>query len=476
MPQKSNRRTLAGTDAHTAGLETLPSMTVLLKEAATSGLIKCYGDGAVKMAIRQALDESRSALLAGKGTVVPAVPQLIERAEQTLSRLCDTDKARAVNATGILLHTGLGRAPLCDDALRRLSSFDHYSPLQVDLASGKRSLREERIERILQELTGCEAATVVNNNAAATMLVLNTLANGKEAVISRGQLIEIGGEFRIPDVMARSGTIMREVGTTNRTHLRDYESIIADVTGVIVHVHTSNYTIKGFTGTPSIRELCEMRRKVNPVLPVLDDIGSGALVSLLEFGLPDEPLVKESLVAGADLVCFSGDKLIGGPQSGIICGKRQLIEKIRKNPFARMFRICKMTVSALEATLLHFLNGTYRSAIPLYRMLSVDIVTLEAEAKRVMKEVGPFAGMSMEIVDELSYVGSGSAPDQGIPSKVLRVSGIDGKRDPTKTAATLRSSSPPILCRVAKDALLFDMRTLLPGDAELLTAALRKIL
>jgi len=275
----------------------------------------------------------------------PCGEEIAAELEHRLVRLCQPQGRRAINASGILLHTGLGRAPLADDAAAALAGTTRYSVLQASLESGDRSLREEKIQRLLIELTGCEAATVVNNNAAATMLILHTLAAGREVIISRGQLIEIGGSFRMPDVMSRSGAILREVGTTNRTHVRDYEEAINERTAAIMHVHTSNYRVRGFAGAPDIGELVELGRRRD--VAVIDDLGSGAIVPLAEFGIGNEPLVKDSIAAGADVVCFSGDKLICGPQAGIICGKKPIIERIRRSAFARMFRVCKLTLAGL---------------------------------------------------------------------------------------------------------------------------------
>jgi L-seryl-tRNA(Ser) seleniumtransferase len=377
-----------------------------------------------------------------------------------------------VNATGILLHTGLGRAPLCEDALAALQGLGRYSLLQADVATGGRSLREEKIERLLVELTGCEAATVVNNNAAATMLVLNTLAAGREVVVSRGQLVEIGGSFRMPDVMARSGAVMREVGTTNRTRLSDYEAAVGERTGAILHVHTSNYRIRGFSWTPPVGELVELARRLAasrapaaPV-PVIDDLGSGALVRLSEFGIEDEPLVRDSIAAGVAVACMSGDKLISGPQAGIAVGRREVIEAARSNPLARAFRVCKMTLAALEATLVHFVNGTWREAIPFYRLLARSLEELDACAAEAAGALSHVKGVTCEVLDDVSYVGSGAAPDQGIATRVVAVRSAHVGAD--ELARRLRTGVPSIFARVRDDAVLFDMRTVMPEETDAL--------
>ena len=375
-------------------LRAIPAVGDFLASAAGRELGERFGSGALKLELRAVLEEHRNAILKGRRGTAPSLAEVAGELEPQLTRLTQPGGRRAINATGIMLHTGLGRAPLCAAAITAMQVAAGYTPLQANLESGDRSLREEKVQRLLQELVGCEAATMVNNNAAATMLVLHTLAGGvggsagKEVIISRGQLIEIGGSFRMTDVMAQSGAVVREVGTTNRTHLRDYEGAINEKAGAIIHVHTSNYRIRGFTSTPEVGELAVLARKYH--LPLIADVGSGALVPLSEYGISDEPLVKESLAAGggADIACFSGDKLISGPQAGIICGKAAWIEKIRKSPYARMFRVCKLTLAGLEATLLEFLNGTYRREIPFYRMLGRKIEDLEVEARAVAEGVG----------------------------------------------------------------------------------------
>ena len=336
-------------------LRTIPSVTQVLTSEPGRELAREFGHGLTTFELRSFLDDLRRDIRGGAIESMLSLEQLADELRLRLARLSQAAGRRAINATGILLHTGLGRAPLCREAIDAIAACHGYSVLQASLESGDRSLREAAVQRILIELTGCEAATIVNNNAAATMLILNTLAAGKEVIISRGQLIEIGGSFRMTDVMAQSSATLREVGTTNRTHLRDYENAISDRTGAIIHVHTSNYRIRGFASTPDVPELVELGRRHN--ISVIDDLGSGALVPLREFGLTDEPLVRDSIAAGIDVACFSGDKLICGPQSGIICGRAAAIERIRKNPFARMFRVGKLTLAALQATLIHFLNA-----------------------------------------------------------------------------------------------------------------------
>ena len=449
-------------------LRSLPAVADFLSAAAGGELISRFGEGAVKLELRQLLDDLRVEIRAGE-RIVPldheAIAQLLS---PRLLRLTDPIGRRAINASGILLHTGLGRAPLCDEATDALAATNRYSILQTSLDRGDRSLREEKVQRMLMALVGCEAATVVNNNAAATMLILHALAAGKEVVISRGQLIEIGGSFRMTEVMAQSGAILREVGTTNRTHLRDYESAIGPNTGAIIHVHTSNYRIRGFTGTPDIRELVALGRKHD--IPVIDDLGSGAIVPLRTWGISDEPLVADSLAAGADVACFSGDKLICGPQSGIICGKKPFIERIRKSPYARMFRVCKLTLAGLESTLVHFLNKTHTRAIPFYRMLSRSMEELRADADRLAEMLRDLPDLSAMVDQDISYVGSGSIPDEGIPTHVLRIT--HRTLEAGELARRLRQGIPSVFGRLSDRALVLDMRTLFEGEPELISRAL----
>ncbi len=453
-------------------LRQIPSVSDFLQSEAGMRLGESFGEGLLKLELRAALGELRSGLQIGGRATIPETDELAELLRSRLGHAVGPGGRRVINATGILLHTGLGRAPLCADALASLAGAGRYSLLQNDPETGGRSLREQKIERMLVALTGCEAATVVNNNAAATMLILKTLAAGREALVSRGQLVEIGGAFRLPDVMAQSGATMREVGTTNRTHLRDYESAISDSTAAIIHVHTSNYRVRGFCGAPDVAELCELGRKRG--VPVVDDLGSGALVPLSGFGLADEPLVADSIAAGADAVCFSGDKLICGPQSGIICGRKETVARLRKDPLARMFRVCKLTIAALEDTLAHFLNDTYRQHLPFYRMLCRALAELDAAAGALAGRLEGLSTAEVAVSEELAYIGSGSLPQQGIPSRAV------GLRPKTcsvdELARRLRTGLPAVFGRSSENRLLLDLRTIFPDELELLAGRVREAL
>jgi L-seryl-tRNA(Ser) seleniumtransferase len=379
----------------------------------------------------------------------------------------------AINATGIVLHTGLGRAVLSKQAVDAiLDVATGYCNLATDLESGQRGSRHVHFTSLLCELTGAEDATVVNNNAAATMLVLNTLAAGKEVIVSRGQLVEIGGSFRMPDVMASSGAILREVGTTNKTHLRDYANAINENTGAILRVHMSNYRIVGFFEEPGIVELTDLAHKHD--LPVIDDLGSGALVELSDYGVESEPMIRDSIRAGVDAACFSGDKLIGGPQCGIVVGKKTAIEAMKKNPLARALRIGKLETAALEATLRLFLEpGRINENHPTYRMLSMKPDQIGRRARAMAKKLGGIAA-EVTVIDGSSQVGSGSVPAEMLPTKLVSVR--PRKMSADCLARRLRYSDTPVFARIHQEAVLFDPRTIQPGEEATVVGALREML
>jgi L-seryl-tRNA(Ser) seleniumtransferase len=466
----------------------IPSLDALLAEPAVGPLIDRFGREAVVTAARSALDDVRAAIASSQPgadevhapSLSPApdlsAPALVNRLGERLERRFAPSLAPAVNATGVIMHSGLGRAVLpaaAGEALAAVASG--YSTLALDLGSGKRAPRDRHVEGLLCELTGAEAAAVANNNAAATVLILNTLALGKEVVVSRGQLVEIGGSFRMPDVMATSGAVLREVGTTNKTHLRDYDAAVTGSTGAILRVHHSNYRIVGFAEEPSIEELAALGRARG--VPVVDDLGSGALVDLAPFGLATEPLVQASVRAGADVVCFSGDKLIGGPQSGIIVGKSSWIQKIRKNPLARAFRCGKLSLAALESTLKLFLApDKLVERHPIYRMLALTPEELGRRAKKLAAALRKSLPSSVVVAveDGASQVGSGAVPVETLPSKVLAVR--SPALAPEELARRLRFARPPIFARIHKDAVLFDLRTIQPGEEALVERALAELM
>jgi L-seryl-tRNA(Ser) seleniumtransferase len=453
-------------------LRQIPSVSEFLNSEAGGELCAEFGEGLVKLQLRAELESLRGEVRGGTREAVPATVEIAAAMRPRLLRAAAPEGRRAINATGIVLHAGLGRAPLPAEALAALGGTGGYTLLETDPETGGRSRREEVVERMLVALTGCEAATVVNNNAAATMLMLNTLSEGREAIVSRGQLIEIGGDFRMPEVVARSGAVMRAVGATNRTHLRDYEAAIGRQTGVIVHVHSANYRVRGFSGAPGIEELCALGRSRS--LPVVDDLGTGALVPLSEFGLSDEPLVRDSVSAGAALTCFSGDKLICGPQAGIICGTREAIRRVRENSLARMLRPCRLTFAALEAALLHFVNGTHREGLPLYRMLSRPVGELEAAAAETAGQLAGVGGLEVSVIESRAGVGIGSPPEGGGASRAVELAPLGISVE--ELARRLRAGVPAVFGRVSDDRLLLDLRTVFPRETEALVRRVREAL
>ena len=374
---------------------------------------------------------------------------------------------RTINATGVVVHTNLGRSPLADDAVENLLNIaSRYSNLEFDLSKGTRGSRYSNVEDILCEISGAEAAMVVNNNAGAVFLCLETIARDKKIIVSRGELVEIGGSFRIPDVMAKSGGILKEVGTTNRTHLKDYESAIENDTGLLLKVHKSNYSIVGFTAEVSLEDLVALGARYQ--IPVMEDLGSGTFVDFSKYGLLKEPTVQESVAAGADVITFSGDKLLGGPQAGIIVGKKDLLNDIKKNPMTRALRIDKLTLAALESTLRYYRNiDTVMGSIPTLRMLSLPFDHIETNAKelgKMLENIGD-TRMSVKLINLSSRAGGGALPLLNLPSKGVgvEIQGISAN----SIEEYLRNNDLPVIGRIEDDIFIMDLRTV--QDDELLT-------
>jgi len=449
----------------------LPSVTVLLESPRIQTLIAEYSRPLAMDAIRATLDGFRRDAATGSQPLSPdEVVREIER------RLLSEEKERlrpVVNATGVILHTGLGRAALPQRAVDALASLNRCVNLEIDLGTGGRGKRNPATEALLTTLTGAEAAVVVANNAAATFLILAVFAAGKEVIISRGQMIEIGGSFRLPDCIQQSGATMVEVGTTNKTHLCDYENALTENTAVILRCNPSNYRIVGFTQSVTNAELASLKKQRPFIL--VDDLGCGALVNLEAYGLPREPTVQDSVAAGADLVCFSGDKLIGGPQAGVIVGRMDLIAQIKKHPLARMVRVGKLTNMALEHTLRLFLTPeTLAETNPTYRMLATPVAELRRRATRIKKGiVKRGVALNVALEEAQSATGGGTLPATPIRTCVLAVA--CGAHSPDRLAALLRGNEPPIIPRVAGDKVLLDMRTLLKGDEKIIVEALARI-
>jgi L-seryl-tRNA(Ser) seleniumtransferase len=375
-----------------------------------------------------------------------------------------------VNATGVILHTNLGRAPIARKAIEHISEIaGRYSNLEYDLEAGERGKRDTHTDRLFAELIGAERTLVVNNNAAAVFLTLNTLAEGGEVIVSRGELIEIGGSFRIPDICAGSGAILKEVGTTNRTRLADYAAVISEKTRALMRVHPSNFRIVGFTERPALEDLAALAQKHH--LPLIEDLGSGCLVDLTALGIRDEPPAGESLKRGVDVVTFSGDKLLGGPQAGLIAGKREFLDRIRKNPLFRALRVDKLTISALEATVRLYLDGNL-DAIPALRMIRISVGELAERAQALARKLTEISSLAVTVEDGESVVGGGSAPGQSLPSKLVAVRHTRLGALDLETA--LRRNAPPVIARVESDRLLLDLRTVFEDqDAEIIHAFAR---
>ena len=484
-------------------LRQLPSVNELLQHA--NGLLKIEGHQRTVQALRIALESVRTAIK--QGAPLPTAAEIIGQARSALQASLDTRHSPLVNATGVIIHTNLGRAPLSTAAqAAMLAAAQDYSPLEFDMQSGQRGKRGAHVEQLLCEITGAEAALIVNNCAFATVLMLGALAAGKGVLISRGQLVEIGGGFRVPDVMKQSGAILIEVGTTNRVHRRDYEDALEDgrqttddgrsttedfagtTVGAILRVHSSNFKIIGFTSEVSLEELVEVAHAQSPQAPraplhplrlapyVLDDLGSGALYDTAQFGLSHEPTVQESVQAGADVVAFSGDKLLGGPQAGILVGKREAIERCRKHPLARAFRADKFTLAALGATLLHYARGEAQRAVPIVRMMALTKDAIRARAEWMREALGGWAlerGLTLGLVDGESTVGGGSLPGETLPTVVLALgNSTDGTFDSRWTGSPFTAESVlvalrevGVIGRIKDGRVLLDLRTVLDDGA-----------
>ncbi|MBN1680871.1 MAG: L-seryl-tRNA(Sec) selenium transferase [Anaerolineae bacterium] len=440
-------------------LRNLPGIDALLRDSGE--LAARHGHDRTVCALRHVVEQARQAFLSG--TRMPDSAALITQAAALLDRETRPTLRPVINASGVIIHTNLGRAPLSEAAQAAVQAMGGYSTLEYDLEPGVRGKRDRHLERLLVDVTGAEAGMVVNNNASAVLLALTALAQGREAVISRGQLIEIGGSFRVPDVMQQSGAIMIEVGTTNRTWLRDYASAITDNTAVIVRAHASNFQIVGFTEAVPLVDLAALAHEHG--LIVLDDIGSGALIDTARFGLSHEPMAQESLAAGADLVMFSGDKLLGGPQAGIIIGRADLIDMLKQHPLARAVRADKLCLAGLSATLEHYRRGDALDRVPVWRMISLPPDVLRERAERWAAAVGG------DVIQSESTVGGGSLPGDTLPTWALSPR-VD---QPNAAAAQLRRNDPPVIARVAHDRLLLDPRTVLPGQDEPLLAAVKAL-
>lgn len=438
------------------GLRGLPSVDAVLRDAAAAGLLDRFARPSVAGAVRAVLADTRHALTEGAAVPHPAV--LLARVRERLEALAAPALRRVVNASGVVLHTNLGRALLAEPAIAAVAvAAAEPVNLELDLATGERGLREDHVAAALCAVSGAEAATVVNNNAAAVLLALNTLAEGREVIVSRGELVEIGGGFRLPEVLAKSGAVLREVGTTNRTHPGDVESAIGPRTALLLKVHPSNYRITGFTAAVSLQALVEIGARHR--VPVMEDLGSGALIDLAAHGVPHEPVVAERLRCGADVVTFSGDKLLGGPQAGIAVGRQRHLAAMQRNPLARALRCDKLTLAALEATLrLYRTAPDLGTALPTLRWLTRPLAELEQlgrdAALALRATLGP--AYEIELIDSACEVGSGAQPTAPLPSKAITIT--HAQRAPLAIAAAFRAADPPIIGRVHGERFVLDLR------------------
>jgi L-seryl-tRNA(Ser) seleniumtransferase len=456
-----------------ARLRAIPSVDELLNRAHLQALAKTAGLGTVTQVARGVLGDLRARLKneASSGEAALDLPELEAQVTAEVEKILAPSLRRVINATGVVLHTNLGRAPLSAEAAARMAETStRYSNLEYDISTGARGKRDVHTGRLLAELVGAEAAIVVNNNAAAVFLVLNTLAKGAEVVVSRGELIEIGDGFRIPDIMAESGAALREVGTTNRTRIRDYERAINDRTRLLLRVHPSNFRITGFTERPSLEELVALGRRFQ--IPVFEDLGSGCLADLAAAGIA-EPLARASCEAGVSLVSFSGDKLLGGPQAGIIAGGKEMVERVRRNPLFRALRVDKLTIAALEVTLKAYLRGAFDD-IPVLRMIRAPANEIARRAGRFVEQLRASLpeDAAAAVQPGFSVVGGGSTPDQQLPTHLVSI------RSRRHSAARLEerlrqpASGATVIARIEDDCLVLDLRTVFPDEESLLASAL----
>jgi len=464
-------------DFRTQYLQNLPAAGKIIQRPEVKEILEKHPRSLVMQAINDTKSELRDSIFKSESeeelkkndfSDEGVIAEVIKR----VSKLERRSLRRAINATGIVLSTNLGRATLSEsaqEALRNVASG--YSTLAVDMETGDRGSRDVHVQKLLTMLTGAEDATVANNNAAATMLILHALADGKEVIVSRGQLIEIGGAFQLPEVVHRSGAKLVEVGTTNKTHLRSYREAITEDTGAILRVHQSNYRMIGFTQDVPIEELVELGREYD--IPVVDDLGSGAFVDLTQYGLPEEPVVSDSVKAGADIVCFSGDKLLSGPQSGIIIGKKKYIQMIKKNPLARILRVGKLTLAALEGTLRLFLNiDKITQTNPTLRLLTLTLNEIEANGQTLVDKLSESLKDKaiVELIDGYSLVGGGSLPGENLPTKLVSVKPLSMSAE-TLGINLRMENEPPVFTRIQRECVLLDMRTVLDDEMGTLAEA-----
>lgn len=443
--------------------QNLPSVDRVLSDPRFQDLLNSYTHSALAELVRNVMVKTRRSI--ASGSPPPAYEDILAEVLAQAQSLWQSGPRPVINATGVILHTNLGRAPLSYEAVAAVGQVAQgYSNLEADLLTGERGSRQSHVEHLLCQITGAEGALVVNNNASAVLLGLTALAQDKEVIVSRGQAVEIGGGFRIPEVMRQSGATLVEVGTTNRTYIDDYEKAITERTAALLRVHTSNFKLVGFVHSAALEEMMELGHRHS--LLILDDLGSGCLLDTTLYGLEKEPMVQESIAAGVDLAFFSADKLLGGPQGGVILGKKALVDQLGRHPLARALRIDKLSLAALSVTLLHYLKGEATTKIPVWRMISTPLSEVERRARTWTQVLGEPA----EIREGQSVIGGGSLPESGLPTKVLAIpqGGLGPRATVQSLAERLRSSPTPVIGRIEKDILLLDPRTVLPEEDEAL--------
>ncbi len=454
-------------------LSQLPSVDECLKNENGQRWLAAYPRKTVLRAIREAIDLRRKEILGG---ATPAIDDLSDAIESYIKKLCAYKLQPLINATGVILHTNLGRSVLSDRAVEHMvSTARSYSNLEYDISTGKRGKRYSHIKDIIRELTGAEDAVVVNNNAAAVLICLDTFAKGREVIVSRGELVEIGGSFRIPEVMKASGAVLREVGTTNKTHLRDYQNAMCGDTALLLKVHQSNYRVIGFTQEVPLEKLAELGKEYK--IPLVSDLGSGCMIDLKKYGVHDEPTVQEALRTGADIVTFSGDKLLGGPQAGIIIGKAILIQKIQKNPLLRAMRIDKMTLASLEATFMQYLDEEKAlREVPTLNMLTQPLDIIKRRARKIFTVLKKdITGKAViEVVADESQAGGGSLPEINFPTFVVSIS--PSVISVNELEKRLRTGFTPVIARIQDGKLLIDARTVQDKEIKDLTVCVRSAL
>jgi len=450
----------------TSELRNLPGVDKILADKRIAKAAGKYPHDLLVSVIREQLAQERASIIKGKACA--SFDEIVKAVLAGLEAMLKPGLRRLVNATGVILHTNLGRAPLSREALATMEEASRgYSNLEIDMESGNRGSRQVHVESLLCRLTGAEAALVVNNNAAAVLLGLTVLARRKKVIVSRGQSVEIGGGFRIPDVMRQSGAKLVEVGTTNCTYARDFAQAVDAQTAALLRVHSSNFRLVGFTNEVTLEELVDIGKRHN--LMVFDDLGSGSLLDTTAFGLAPEPMVQQSVKAGVTLTFFSGDKLLGGPQAGIIVGEKQYIDKLKKHPLARAMRIDKTRLAGLAATLIHYLKGEAALKIPVWQMISAPLKDMEKRAKTWAKVLGDNA----KVIDGETMVGGGSLPGGSLPTYLVAIAG--GSKKVQEIARHLRLREVPVIGRIEKDQLLLDPRTVLPEEDEIILSALKEL-